>query len=380
MDPRLMLTLGLAASAVAAALVVQPLHPGPGDPVAADPVVVDVPAPSAARDVDLVICLDTSGSMDQLLDSARARLWDIVNEVTQREPDARVRVGLVSYGSPVPSAGEGFVVVRSDLTTDLDEVYARAWELTTNGGSEYVGTAMHTALTQLDWSSAPDAAHLLFVAGNESADQGRHLYDVREVRAAAQRAGVHVNALYAGQLHQGERESWGLVATEGGGRFLAFDMEAGTRQVETPHDAQLVELNAELNRTYVPYGAHGRAGLDNQLRQDDNAARAGAGSYASRAITKGGNAYRNEKWDLWDAQQAGQVDLAQLSDRDLPVQMRGMDREARAQHLEAVGKQRQELQRQIASVSAARQGWLEREQPATGGFDRAVVEALADQL
>ena len=33
------------------------------------------------RPVDVVVMLDTSGSMENLLDATRARLWDVVNEV-----------------------------------------------------------------------------------------------------------------------------------------------------------------------------------------------------------------------------------------------------------------------------------------------------------
>ncbi len=42
--------------------------------------------PVETRPVDVVIALDTSGSMEGLLDAVRARLWDIVNELAGFEP------------------------------------------------------------------------------------------------------------------------------------------------------------------------------------------------------------------------------------------------------------------------------------------------------
>ena len=49
-------------------------------------------------DIDLVICLDTSNSMDGLIESAKVRLWDIVNEVAKAQPEPRLRIALFTYG------------------------------------------------------------------------------------------------------------------------------------------------------------------------------------------------------------------------------------------------------------------------------------------
>ena len=47
----------------------------------------DTPSPNdARRDVDLVIALDVSGSMEGLIESAKQRLWDITNELARARP------------------------------------------------------------------------------------------------------------------------------------------------------------------------------------------------------------------------------------------------------------------------------------------------------
>jgi hypothetical protein len=46
----------------------------------------DKAPPAAQRRVDLCICLDTSNSMDGLIDSAKAKLWAIVNELATARP------------------------------------------------------------------------------------------------------------------------------------------------------------------------------------------------------------------------------------------------------------------------------------------------------
>src|SRR6185295_8158597 len=74
------------------------------------------PAPGGeTRAVDVVICLDTSGSMEHLLDSTRARIWDVVNELAKLKPTPELRVGLLSFGTDQATEREGFIVQHLDL-------------------------------------------------------------------------------------------------------------------------------------------------------------------------------------------------------------------------------------------------------------------------
>src|SRR5262249_58975069 len=83
-------------------------------------------APAAdkkAADIDVVICLDASNSMDGLIASAKVKLWDIVNDLGKIKPTPNLRVGLYSYGHNNYPANRGWVRKDVDLTTDLDAVY-----------------------------------------------------------------------------------------------------------------------------------------------------------------------------------------------------------------------------------------------------------------
>ena len=82
------------------------------------------------RPVDVVVMLDTSGSMENLLDATRARVWDVVNELGRMKPTPELRVGLVSFGTDKATEDQGFIIQHVDLTGELDEVYA---ELMQNG-------------------------------------------------------------------------------------------------------------------------------------------------------------------------------------------------------------------------------------------------------
>lgn len=347
---------------------------------AADPIATaapPIPHTDGVRNIDLVVCLDTSGSMERLIDSARGRLWDVVNRLHEAAPAATIRVGLLSYGSPVGSrADQGWVVHRSALTTDLDSVYAEMTGLRTAGGDEYVGWVVHDAVHMMDWTA--DGARMIFVAGNESADQGRSLHDFREEVAAARARGILVNALFAGDAAQGTQELWAQVATAGGGAYAAIDMAEGTRQISSPVDARLQELNAALNRTYVPYGALGGEGKSRQLQMDEASAALGLGGLGSRAATKGSGAYSNAHWDLLDGVQQGTVDLGEAA--GLPPEIAGLSEAQRRAWVEEKRAERARIQAEIQAAGAERARYVEaqRSEARSRGaisFDDALIEA-----
>lgn len=335
--------------------------------------------PANRRAVDLVICLDTSGSMSGLIDSAKSRLWDIVGELGQMQPTPHLRVGLLTYGSPhVSSPQQGWVVKQSDLTDDLDTFYSKLMSLSTNGGEEYVGWVLNDALTQMSWSHDPDALRLIYVAGNESADQASNRFNFREVAAEARGCDITINSIYCGNREQGRREAWDQVATHGRGSYIAIDMSAGTQQIATPYDKALIELEVELNATYVPYGPKGQAGRKRMYEQDEAAEGIGVQAKASRAAAKATAAYNNAKWDLVDAAQEPDFDVARVPAEQLPAPMQEMTREEQRVYVEKVTKKREIVKQKIQEVNRQRAQHIEKEKKDRGGqasFDDAVRES-----
>ena len=144
--------------------------------------------------VDLAICLDTSGSMDGLIDSARQKIWSIVNDLALAKPSPRLRVALLSFGNQGNEAEAGWVRVESDLTEDLDLISARLFALKTNGGTELVGRVIQKSLLSLSWDKG-QGLKLIVVAGNESADQDKEV-PFRAVCKQAITSGVMINSIY----------------------------------------------------------------------------------------------------------------------------------------------------------------------------------------
>ncbi len=355
-----------------------------GGPVLADeapPLTGPVKPAVAARPIDLVLCLDTSGSMQGLINAARQKLWGVVNELATAKPTPTLRVALLTYGSP-GNEDTGHVILQTPLTADLDLVSERLFALGTNGGDEYVGRVVKHALDRLAWSGA-DSYRVLFVAGNESADQDK-VAPFRDVLRAAVARGIVVNSVYCGNPDDEDAPAWREVASLGSGRFASIDKDNGVVAVATPFDKELEELSRRINTTYLGYGRLAKEGKLRQEAQDANAAGASPAAPAERAQSKAGDLYDNAAWDLIDASGKEGFDLSKVKDEDLPEEMRKMTLEQRSAFLEAKKAERKATQEKIKDLAAKRSDFVRAEMEKRGlddkaALDRAIREAVREQ-
>jgi Mg-chelatase subunit ChlD len=340
----------------------------------------DTRAPNETRrDVDLVIALDVSGSMEGLIESAKQRLWDITNELARARPVPALRVAILSYGNPSYGEQAGYVRVDLPFTADLDTVNATLFGFRTDGGEEYVARAIQTSLDTLQWSAASDALKIVFVAGNESAEQDPRL-SIQAATAAASRRGVVVNAIYCGADGDNDSRGWQRVATSTNGRYASIDQNAAAvANVATPFDAELTALNGELNGTYIAFGAGGERGHANQVAQDGNAAAMSPAAAASRTVSKASALYRAD-WDLVGAVESGK-ELAEIPAAELPAELQALPPAEREAFVREKAEHRQRLQQKIGELAAARSEYIAEqahESAAATGLDAAILDGLRE--
>jgi len=335
------------------------------------------------RTVDLAICLDTSGSMEGLINAARVKLWEIVNDLALAKPTPSLRVALLTYGNDGHTAENGWVNVDVPFTEDLDLVSQKLFALTTNGGTELVGRVLRAAGEQLDWTNSAENLKLIIVAGNESADQDQQ-FSFRDVCRSTIGKGIMVNSIYCGNVADDIAPAWKDVATLADGQFACIDQNNGTVVISTPFDDELVTLSAAINTTYVAYGVKGDWGAANQREQDSNASSLGVAVAAQRCATKGGEMYQNSQWDLVDACKEAEFKLEDVKDEELPEPMRGKTIEEKRQYVKDMETKRGEIQSKVNDLNLKRAAYVEDEmkKQATDNsksFDAAIRKAIRAQ-
>lgn len=341
------------------------------------------PVKPAERPIDLVICLDTSGSMEGLLESAKQKIWDIVNELAKAQPKPRLRVGLYAYGTPEYGAESGYVRKLQDLSDDLDSVYAKLTPLKTNGGDEFVARVVRDATNDQPWSADKGALKIIVVAGNEPATQDPK-FATPEVCKEAIRRGIVVNTIYCGPASNPEAEGWRDAARVADGQFASIDQQNGTVVIHTPFDKKLAELSADMNSTYLAYGARAKEGLARQEAADHASLAVSAPAAAARAVSKSSSLYANSRWDLVDASKDQDFKLESLREEELPEAMKKQTPKERADYLRGMTEKRAEMQKQVAELDAKRQAWIREEMKKSTGkgdssFDAAVRQAIRSQ-
>ncbi len=336
--------------------------------------------------VEVALLLDTSNSMDGLIDQAKRQLWGIVREFAKAQKNGQtptLRVALFEYGNTNLPASEGYLRQVVALTDDLDVVSAGLFALSTSGGDEYCGQVIEQAVERLDWSKDGNGYKAIFIAGNEPFTQGTVDYRVAVSKAIGR--GVVVNTIHCGGYEEGVSGMWAQGASMGEGKALNIDQDRAVVHIDAPQDKVIIELNSKLNSTYLWFGdvdtRHEYA--RNQVAQDSLAASVAPAAAAERAVTKASAAYSNRSRDLVDAYAQDLDKLGTLDQATLPETMQAMTLDERKAYVETQSAERSALQAQIASLQLEREAWLaENAEPAEGeaSLGDAMLGAVREQL
>ena len=332
--------------------------------------------------IEVAIALDVSGTMQPLLDAARLSLWEIVNDLSLLQPTPTLRVALLTYGSPRSDPQSGWVRIETDLTQNLDAVSERLFALQTGGDTEYVTRAVLTALQSLSWTDSDEALKLVFVVGNEEADQDP-LVDFAQVADLARAQGVAIHPVLCATARGKDAATWQQFARSVQGQLAVLDLESQTLTVETPVDKRLAEMGEALNATFLPLGEEGQARQKAMRREDANATELGTAAAASRAQAKATALYAGD-WDLISAVDSGRARLHEVADEELPVEVRGLSAEERQLAVEELRSEREELRRKITELASERRRYLAVQKQAAGigasqSFESVIRAAIIEQ-
>ena len=338
--------------------------------------------PYNRQTVKIALLLDTSNSMDGLINQAKSQLWDIVNQFAfarcgdKSRPE--LQIALYQYGNDDLSAQEGYIQQVLGFSSDLDKISEKLFSLTTNGGEEYCGQVIHKSLKQLDWGKNPDDLKMIFIAGNEPFTQGSKNF--RESAVNAKEKDLIINTIFCGNYSEGVNTRWQEGAMLTGGEYMAIDHNRQVVHIKTPYDDIIIKLNARLNNTYVSYGPKGASRRALQEVQDQEAMALQEVVVVKRAVSKSSAYYNNAEWDLVDASSEDDFDLKKYKKEMLPQTLRGKSEAEIEKFLAEKKAERNSIQKEIQEANAKREEYIARQQKSeTGELEKAMLQAIKKQ-
>lgn len=202
----------------------------------------------------IVFCLDATGSMSGLIQTAKNKIWSIITTLAQDTTMDKLELGIVFYRDQ----GDNFVTQNIPLTRDIDAVYEKLYEMTADGGGdtpESVNQALNEAITLNDWSTDSSTYKAIFIVG-DCPPHMDYRDDVKYTESCpvAREKGININTVKLGSACADAIPHFKKIAHYSGGEFLHLDQHASDITVYSPYDDEIKKLSMEIEESKIYYG------------------------------------------------------------------------------------------------------------------------------
>jgi Mg-chelatase subunit ChlD len=327
--------------------------------------------------VEVVFCLDTTGSMGGLIEGAKTKIWSICNQIANGKPTPDLKVGLVAF----KDRGDEYVTKVTDLTDDLDAIHGQLKTFTANGGGdlpESVNQALDDAVNKIKWSTDKRTLRIIFLVG----DAPPHMDYPDDVKypvtcKKACEKGIIINTIQCG-VDAECTKAWKEIAVKAEGTFAAIPQEGGVVAIATPYDEKLAEINRKLAGTTLVYGKGEKRMADEKKVAEVRALEAPAAADRAGFAAKGGG---TAAYDLIDSLKDKKVKLEELKEEELPPALKKVPAKERKAYLDKVEKERADLRKEALELDKKRGEYITAETKKKGkaSFDEQVLESLRKQ-
>lgn len=337
--------------------------------------------------IEIAFVLDTTGSMADLIDGAKRKIWSIANTIIDVNPDADIRMALIAYRDK----GDAYVLKTFDMSSDVQGLYGNLIKLTADGGGdtpESVNEALDASVRKIKWTKGDTTKRIVFLVG----DAPPHMdYDnapkYPDVLKRAKEDAITINTVQAGD-DPDTTKVWREIAQLGHGRYMAIPQDGGRITIiETPFDSDIIILQQKIDKTVIPYGD---AATQDNLRskmetkamapasvQVDNSRYYSKKAGAKEVVTGGG--------DLLTDIKNGSKELGSIDESELPRDLRGKTKDELQAYIDKQAVERGGLEDNMTKLVKKRDEYII-EKTKSGGktdsnsFDNVVEQTLREQL
>ena len=304
-------------------------------------------------DIQVVLALDASGSMDSLFSAVANSLSDVLTTLGNARLNGKptkVNVGIVVYGQNDKN-GKPFILSR--FTTNVDKLRNKVTKTACDGSNEPCGEAIQLASRKFPWNmrQRDDMLKVIFICGNEPFNMGKVNYKSAILLAKAKN--IIVNTVHCG----GPDSQWEEAAVLGNGKGLTFIAPVHPtvepqQAPKDPKDAEKLRHKVLTALYHIPMYPIGSPAVQRQLLSAHKPTSAPPKN--PKQLSKWMMTHRTALIDgfEWDAvelcRRTGieQFTLEHIGGRgNLPLSLRG---KSDAQALQAIRKAAQERETQLA--------------------------------
>ncbi|HUT09245.1 MAG TPA: vWA domain-containing protein [Thermoguttaceae bacterium] len=335
--------------------------------------------------IEVVFCLDTTGSMSGLIAGAKEKIWSIASTMAMAKPAPDIQIGLVGYRD----RGDDYVTKITPLTHDLDKVYADLLEYQADGGGdtpESVNQALHEAVHKIEWSKDRKVYRAIFLVG-DCPPHMDYQDDVKypEICNQANEKRISINTVQCGN-HAATIPIWQEIARKAEGQYFQVEQSGSSLAITTPFDGDIVRVNAKLDASRIYYGA-ADVKKEQLLRKDVAEAlgkKASEAASARRAVfnlSESGALNFYGANELLNDLEKGNVKLADIPADQLPAQMQNMDAAQREAFVTEKIAQRKELREQLKVLAQQRKDYIDKhlaKMAAEGAPDESFSKKFSD--
>ncbi len=338
--------------------------------------------------LDIVFCLDLSGSTNGLIEDVREQLWTIINQAHAMEPVPDLRIGVIGFSRPSFGKETAYVKVLSDLTNDYDSLAYELYKLkpAIEKGDQYVNAALTVAMNEMNWGKEVNNSRIIFIVGNGLASiRGVDLEKTCE-QLVKQR--IVVNSLFVVSKGKAQLDAiigWRRIAdlTHGFQSEIAVGKKDVVMDLEMNYN-QLIELNHQLNRTYIYHGEYGKQNYRRLNALDSALHLIGVTNYYQRAWYKLSPRFQNAQshWDLVDYIKSLHGSMEEINPETLPDSLKNINTALLAPMIIVEKEKREKILRDINLlfknnyIESIHQKYLNHEFPDGNIFSRSVINML----
>ena len=342
---------------------------------------------SAVKNAEIVFCLDATGSMSGLIDTAKEKIWDIVSDLAQQDDFNTLKMGMVFYRD----RGDTFVTKQVPLNIDLDEVYADLLKIQADGGGdspESVNQGLYESVTKMKWSSTENVYKTIFVIGDcpPHMDYPDNVKYTESCKLAAKK-GITINTIKLGESCMEAVTHFKQMSQCTNGSYLKLDQHAQDYTIATPYDSKINEVSKEIDNSRMYYGSteereYNYRKKEKSMKVYDKgsvSANSSRAEYKNSKIGKKGAYGTNEI--IYDFDQ-GILELDKIKPEDLPKEFKNLSKSQIESKIKELSNLRKENYSKLQSIIEQRRDhieWKLSEQDDKPSFSKEVIKVILNQ-